>query len=128
MPEIPFGFSFDQNDEGFVLRSKQADGTVTSIAMSAEDLAGFRTTVALWLDRRMSSALAASGSVRPIAVHRIAQVQVFPDALQQNVLLTVMAPSGEHMTLELPPLVAQHLADAIPALLAQMSAAKPPRQ
>ena len=38
MPEIPLGFSLDADDDGFILRQKDANGAVTEIKMSAADL------------------------------------------------------------------------------------------
>jgi len=128
MPEIPFGLSFDQNDDGFVLRRKEADGSVVAITMAPEELVGFRTTVALWLDRRMSQARVESGSVQPIVVHPIAQVRLVSDALEENALMTVAAPSGEQMTLSFPPGVADYIVAELPNLLATIRRARPARQ
>jgi hypothetical protein len=67
MSEIPLGFSFNEDEEGFILRTKSADGTVTTIRMSEGELLGFKTQIAFWFDRKMSAIRANSGSVQPIA-------------------------------------------------------------
>ena len=120
MPEVPFGLSFDENDDGYVLRRKEPDGRIVAITMSPEELAGLRTTVALWMDRRIANAQVAPGTVRAIVSHLIARIRLLPDAIQANVLMTVEAPSGEAMTLSVPLDMADHLATEIPEILAEM--------
>lgn len=63
----------------------------------------------------------------PIVTHPVAQVRLLTDAVQENVILTLAAPSGEQMTFELPPHVAKYIADEIPGLLREMGARNPQR-
>jgi hypothetical protein len=56
-------------------------------------------------------------------VHPVAQVRVLPDAMRVTVLLTVADPSGEQMTLELPPHVAKYIADEVPGILREVRTA-----
>jgi len=128
MAEIPLGFSFDADDDGFILRSKSADGAVVTIRMSAENVFAFKAATALWTDRRMSEYRVASGLVQPIVAHQIAQIRLRPDAVQENALLTVRGPSGGEMTLSFPLPVADCIAAEFPSLLANMRAVKPTKQ
>src|SRR5262249_1098192 len=128
MAEIPVGLSFDQDEEGFILRNKSADGSVTAIKVSAQELFGLKAQISLWIDRRMSGFRVESGSVQPIVVYPVAQVRLLPDAVQENVLLTVAAPSGEQMTLSFPLPVADRIAVELPDVLARMRVAKPKKQ
>jgi hypothetical protein len=77
--------SFDQDDEGFILRRRVADGGVTAIRMSEQELLTFKVQLSLWFDRKMSEFQADTGHVQPIVVHPIAQVRLVPDAVQENV-------------------------------------------
>ena len=45
--------------------------------------------------------------------HPIARVRALPDALQENILLTVEAPSGEQMTLSFTPAVADYIVSEV---------------
>ncbi len=128
MTEIPPGFSFVEDDDGFVLRSKNADGAVIAIRMSAEDLFAFKASIALWTDRRMSELQVGPGPVQPIVAHEIAQIRLRPDAVQEHVLLTVRGPSSGEMTLSFPLPVADCIAAELPSLLAEMRVAKPTKQ
>ena len=126
MAEIPLGLSFEESDDGFIIRRKSADGAVTEIKMTAEELYGFKGTIDHWSDRRMSTFQVASGSVQPIVVHVVAKAGLWPDAVQENVLLTVEGPSSAQMTLSLPLSEAERMALELPELLAQMRAAANP--
>lgn len=120
MAEIPLGFSLEETDDGFTLRNKSADGAVSEIRMTPEELHGLKATIDLWTDRNMSSFQTASGSVRPIVVYPVARAGLWPDAVQENVLLTVEGPSSGQMTLSVPLSVAANIALELPGLLAQM--------
>jgi hypothetical protein len=73
--------------------------------------------------------VAREGEARPIVVHPVAKAGLWPDAVGENVLLTVEAPSSGQMTLSLPLPEAERMALALPELLAQMrAAAKPTKQ
>ena len=129
MPEIPLGISFDQDDDGYVIRRKTSDGAVVEIKMSEEELYGLKGTIDLWSDRKMTERQVTSGSVQPIVVLRFAKVGLWPDAVQANVLLVFEgAMSGQQMTLEVPLDAADYIAFELPRLLATMREEKPIRQ
>jgi hypothetical protein len=90
-------------------------------------LFGLKETIALWTDRILARRQASPG-LQTIVVHPIAQVRVVADAMRQNVLLTVAAPSAEQMTFEMSPQIAQHLASEIPAVLSEMQEGNATRQ
>ena len=69
----------------------------------------------LWPPRCRESSKAAS-----LPQDAVAQVRVLPDAMRVTVLLTIADPSGEQMTLELPPHVAKYIADEVPGILREM--------
>ena len=126
MAEIPLGFSFEERDDGYILRHNVA-GKVVEMRMSLEEFDRLKATIDLWKDRRLSTyRVAGEGEVRPIVVHAVAKAGLWPDALGENVLLTVEGPSSGQMTLSLPLSVAERMALALPELLAQMRAAANP--
>jgi uncharacterized protein YqfB (UPF0267 family) len=122
---LPFGITLTPEGNGYTFRQKISGKKTITIRLSAEELYGLRATIALLTDRLRSNAQVESGTVSPIVVHPVAQVHPQLDALEANLLLTVAAPSGEQMTLELPQDVAEHLVDQLPALLSQMRSATP---
>ena len=128
MPEIPMGLSLDQDDDGFVLRRREAADAVTAIHFSEAEFWGLKDIISLWTDRILARRQTGSGAVQPVVAHPVAQVRMLPDAVQENILLTVAAPSGEQMTLELPFHVAKYIADEIPNVLRDMGTGNPTRQ
>ena len=123
MSEIPLGVSLEQRDNDFALRRKEADGTVTEIRLSTSELIGLKSQLEHWTSQLLQSLQDKSGQVRPLLVHPVAVAAVVPDALREKVLLTVQAPTGERMVLELSRPLAKKVAEDIPALLAEMGPA-----
>jgi len=128
MPEIPLGFSLDEDDDGFILHYKNADGSVTTIKMSPADLHALKAAIDLWSDRRMSQYRVENGSVQPIVVYPVSQARVLPDLLKANVLLTVAAPSGQQMTLSFPLGLADALVVPLSDLVAEIQMENPIKQ
>jgi len=54
-------------------------------------------------------------------VQSVARAGVLPEMMRESVLLVVTAPTGEQMTLELPPHVAKFIADQVPNVLREMT-------
>ena len=129
MPEVPFGLSFDQSDDGFILRRKNADGNIVAITISRDELFGLKATMSLWSDRMIQASQAEFlGSVHALVAHPIARVRLIADAVRENILATVEAPSGEQMTLSLSKPVAEYIATELPAVLASLRADRPLKQ
>ena len=57
----------------------------------------------------MSEYRGESGLASPIVAHRVAQVRILADALNENVLVTVRGPSGGEETLSLSPDIAGYV-------------------
>lgn len=128
MEDIPPGLSFDQNDEGYILRRRDEDGRTVEITISPLELLTLRETIVLWTDRIRARLQAAAGPDQAVVVHPVARVRLLPDVAQENMLLTIVAPSGQQMTLSFPDLIAQHIADELRRLLRSMRAARPTKQ
>ena len=101
--EIPLGLSLDETEGGFVLRRKNATGTVISIPISREELFGLQETVTSWTDRMVSGAKAQSGSLEAIVFQPVAQFELTHEAIGEHLLLTLVAPSGNRRTFGLAP-------------------------
>ena len=128
MPDIPFGLSYDQiEDGGLVLRNKTDDGKVTEIKMSPDQVLGLKAEIDLWKDRRWLNLQVEAGTVRPIAVRWVARVGVQLDELR-NVVLTVQGPSGGETSLGLPLHVAIPLAVMLGDLVQGLTAETPTKQ
>ena len=122
MREIPLGISLTEQDNGFILRRKLANGEVTAINLTEEEFLGLREAIVFWARRMLSQRLAPSSDFETIIVQPVARARVLPDAMRETVLLTIAAPTGEQMTLEFPPHVAKFIADQVPGVLSEMSA------
>jgi hypothetical protein len=54
-------------------------------------------------------------------VQSVAQAGVLSDMMRESVLMVVTTPTGEQMTLELPPHVAKFISDQVPNVLSEMT-------
>jgi hypothetical protein len=120
MPETPISPTFMERDDGlFVLQQEGADGTVAEIKLTEAQLQGLKATIDLWPDRKMSSFQVGSASPRKVICHPVDGVGVWPDAVQENVLLSIRTLSAE-TTFELPKSQGETLALALQHVLARM--------
>jgi hypothetical protein len=122
MREIPLGISLTEQDNGFILRRKLANGEITAINLTEEEFLGLREAIVFWTRSMLSQRQAPSSEFETIIVQPVARARVLPDAMRETVLLTIAAPTGEQMTLEFPPHVAKFIADQVPSVLSEMSA------
>jgi hypothetical protein len=84
------GFSIEETDDGlFILRHGEVEMRLTE-----QEPLGLKAKVNLWADCILSQYQARSGHVSSIACVLIAQAAVWPDAIQENILLALTSPSG----------------------------------
>jgi hypothetical protein len=110
------GFSLEETDDDlFILRHGEVE-----LRLTREQFLGFKDQLNIWTDRALSQFQTRTGAVMPIVSHPIAEAAVSPDAIQQNVLLTLTSPSGPTITFSLPIRVARELSLALPHVLTHM--------
>jgi hypothetical protein len=120
--EIPLGISLVEDGDGFILHRKQADGDISAIVLTEAEFWGLRGAIVFWARRILSQRQAPASGFKTIIVQSVAQARVQPDSMRESVLLTIAAPTGEEMTLELPRHVAKLIADQVPDVLSEMTA------
>jgi hypothetical protein len=76
------GFGIEETADSFILRRGDEE-----IRMSKEEFFSLRSQMNLWTERRLLEFQTRSGEMRQIASHPIAWADVWPDAIQENVLL-----------------------------------------
>ncbi len=128
MKDVPFGLSFAEIDEGYALRRKEADGSVVTINLSEADVLGLQGTIQTWRDRIVPDVQGGSGLTNAVVAYPAVQIRILSDALGANVLLTIVTPSREQITLSLPLEISGYLVEELPDLLAQMRTTRPVRQ
>jgi hypothetical protein len=116
-------FTFEETDNGFLLREIREAQPPIDITMSEDDLLGFMATVSLWRDRILLRAQAKSGQVQAVIAHSVSHLRLNVDAMDANILLTFGSDSGAGMTFSVPPEVAALLAAEIPPLLDKIAEA-----
>ena len=94
-------FGIEETSEGFILRHGEDE-----MRMSKDEFFGFRAQLSLWSDHPSQFQEAKT-------THPIAGVDVWPDAIRENVLLTLTFVGGTQVTFSLPIPVARELAEAL---------------
>ena len=120
MTEIPQGFSFEETDSGYILR-QNTEGKTTEMRMTQEEFVGLKTTLDTWKDRRLSQFRARSSEVHAVLIVPVVKVELWPDAVGANILLTATTPSSAQVTLYLPLAEARMMAEVLPEVLATIA-------
>ena len=108
------GFGIEETADSFILRRGDEE-----IRMSKEVFFSLRSQMNLWTERRLLEYQARSGEVRQIVSHPIAWVDVWPDAIQENVLL-ILSLTETQVVFSLPIPIAGGLVGALERVLSLM--------
>jgi hypothetical protein len=120
MPEIPQGLSFEETDNGYILR-QNTEGKTTEMRMTQEEFVGLKTTLDTWKDRMLSQFRARSSEVHAVLIVPVVKVELWPDAVGANILLTATTPSSAQVTLSLPLAEARMMVEVLPEVLATIA-------
>ncbi|HVI14553.1 MAG TPA: hypothetical protein VM822_16960 [Pseudolabrys sp.] len=109
------GFGIEETADGFILRR----GDEEMMRMSKEEFFSLRAQMNLWTERRLLEFQPRSGEVRQIVSHPIAWADVWPDAIQENVLL-ILSLTETQVVFSLPIPIASGLVGALARVLSEM--------
>ncbi len=119
--ELPLGITLVEDGDGFILRCRQADGEISVINLTEDEFWRLRGAIAFWTNRLLSQRQAPTSEFETVIAQSVTRARVLPDAMSESVLLIVEAPTGEQITLKLPPHVATFIADQVPTVLSNMT-------
>ena len=119
--KIPLGTSIVEDGNGLILHRRQANGEISAIHLTEEEFWELRGAVVFCAHRILAQRQAPSSELETILVQSVAQAGVLSDMMRESVLLVVTTPTGEQITLELPPHVAKFIADQVPNVLSEMT-------
>jgi hypothetical protein len=109
------GFGIEETADSFILRRGDEE-----IRLSKEEFFSLRLQMNLWTERMLSQFQARTGEVRPTVSHQIASADVWPDAIQENVLLALVPVTETQVVFSLPIPIASGLVDALESVLTRM--------
>jgi hypothetical protein len=112
MPEI----GIEQTDDGFFILRRDA----IEMKLTSEEFHSLKAQINLWSDRIVAEFQARTGTATALVSHQMASAGIWPDAIQENVLLTLTSTAGTQITFSLPKTVAQGLSQALPHVLDRM--------
>ena len=94
-------------------------GDEEMMRMSKEEFFSLRAQMNLWTERRLLEFQTRSGEMRQIVSHPIAWADVWPDAIQENVLL-ILSLTETQVVFSLPIPIADGLVGALERVLSLM--------
>ena len=109
-------FGIRQTDDGPIVLRHDGD----EIRMTEAEFHSLKATINLWPERILAQFQETTGEVRPVVSHQIATADVWPDAMQEHVLLILTSTSGMQIAFSLPSQVASSLAAALPVVLRRL--------
>ena len=113
--------TLEASGDNFILRRAGSDGKISEIALTDRDvltLAQMSTTLKQQLLARHSPT---GGAISAVVAADVVQIALNTDAMQDRVLLTLIAPGGSQATYALPEIVAKLLADHLPKHIANLT-------
>ena len=120
--------TLDETEDGYVLRRIGADGTISEIKLSDEDVLtlgqsapGFRQSILAKHNRE-------SAGQSAVYATKVVQIGLAPDTLSEDVLLTLIAPNGGQTTFAIPPQIARHMAERLPVHVSMIENEKMTKQ
>ena len=120
--------TFDEEENGSIIGRHNADGTRISINLSKVELIGLSEKISLSLERISSQAVMEGGAVHDIVSLPVTEVGLAHEALGENLLLTLVTPTGHRRIFALPQSAVALLIENMPLYLSEMRAANPTKQ
>ncbi len=114
--------------EGYSLQRRDANGTTTSISLSPGDVMTLGQSGPLFRQRVQARFYPPGVDYTPVFMTPVVQCGLHLDALNENILLTLISPNGEELKFEIRPTIAEALAQKLPSYLADLKATKPKAQ
>lgn len=108
---MPNGFVLEETHDGFIIRRDEVE-----MRMSKEEFFSLMMTLNFWVERIQ----ARTGEGRPIVSHPMVTADVWPDAIQGNILLALTATSGTQLVFSLPIPIAEGLVGTLSRVLEDM--------
>lgn len=120
--------ALDEDDEDFILRRANDDGTSSEIRLSADDVLTLSQSAANLRQRILAKRTPAAGGVTPVFATNVARFGLAPDTLGEDVLLTLIAQNDSQTVFALSPDIARLLAERLPHHIAHVANAKLSKQ
>jgi hypothetical protein len=117
-----------QQDDGYLLKKTNKDGTKIEILLSDDDIITLSQSAPNLRQEILSKRHPKSGGVSAVFATVVAKINVSPDTLGEDILLTLVASNDTHTTFALPPEIAKILAERLPPLIGEVESANPTRQ
>jgi hypothetical protein len=124
MVKRPPALVLEPKGDGFVLRRTDAAGKSRSLTLSDNDVLQLAQAALSLRGHILAKRSPAGGSHPAVMATSVARLRLGVDALAEDVLLTLIAPSGVPVGFALSDEVAQLLVDHLPTEIAKLRAAK----
>jgi hypothetical protein len=109
------GLDLKEDGDGFALLVTNANGTISQVHLTAEQLLILAQSAPLFAERALAKFRPSTAGVEPVFVTQVKEIFLNVDSLAQGVLMMPIAHSGSRLMFELTPDLAQDLIERLPA-------------
>jgi hypothetical protein len=118
---IPFaGLDLIPDGDDFILSVTNTADETTRIRLSADQLLTLAQSAPLFRERVLSQRHRAPGNVDAVVATPVVQIGLNTDALDQDILLTMIGSNWAGQTFAIPAHIAQHLVERLPDWIAKL--------
>ncbi len=114
------GLDLKEDGNDFLLSVTDADGKTTNVKLTPEQLLTLSQSAPKFRERILSRHQPAIEGIQAVLATTVEQVGLNHDSLGQDLLLTLVAPTGTQLTYALPIHIVEHLIERLPARLSEM--------
>jgi hypothetical protein len=114
------GLDLTEDGDGFILTVVDATGAATKTKLTAEQLLILSQSAPAFRERILSKHKLSVPGMDVVLATPVVQIGLNEDSLGQDILLTLIAPTGGRLTYALPVHIAEHLAERLPVRVADL--------
>jgi hypothetical protein len=125
---MPSGLDLREDGDDFILDVTARDGTTTQVKLTSEQLLTLAQSAPKFRERILSRRSPTTAGIQPVLATTVVQVGLNQDALGQDLLLSLVAPTGTQLTYALPIQIVELLVERLPQWLDKMRRLKTTKQ
>lgn len=114
------GLDLQPQGDDFVMSVEHANGTTTKVILTADQLLILAQSAPRFRDHILSKRHPSAGNIDAVLATPVAQIGLNTDALEQEILLTMIGENRARLSYAVPEHLAQELVDKLPKHIARL--------
>jgi hypothetical protein len=110
----------DASGDNFVLRKLSDDGSEQQMILTPDEVLTLAQSAPLFQERILAMRAPKAGTATAVLTTEVARIALALETLGENILMTLFAPSGGHVTFSLARALAKNLAQRLPEYVSEL--------